>query len=176
MGCAVALPMVVYDSGGPRSAVVTIQEIRNAEQSRFQLNREALEAQLRSEEFLFGSGMVRLGKFTDHFRGWNAHNAFILMMNATGLPGLLVLLAIYCWVAHRVWVINVLAREREDIVVARGLAVFFVAEVIAAQFTSSFTEHIFWLHAAWVEVMAVRLLRANRGTFATPGQTGAAAL
>jgi hypothetical protein len=145
--------------GGWDSASATVKLIPGAERERMQLDREGLEGFVISRDFLLGAGVNAQERYTDHFLGWKAHNAFILVANAGGLPALALYLAAFLWLAYRLALINLIAASAEDIALARGLGMFFLAAFIALQFTSEYIEAAFWMFAALVEATAVHFSR-----------------
>jgi len=159
IGGSALLLVLAYIPGGPETFSDFVYGIPSIERERMQLDRDGIEGFLQRGEYLLGAGVAGASSFTDHYLNWEAHNAFILVMDAAGFLGLISLMTVYGWIGYRVWQINSIATTRSDIILAYGFGIFYIAVLFGAQFTADFTEIVFWLYAAMVESTAVRLLK-----------------
>lgn len=159
--------------GGWASTSDLVKLIPGLERERMQLDREGIEGMVISRDFLLGAGVNATRQYTDHFLGWKAHNAFILVANAGGLPALAIYVTAFLWLAYRLILINQIAATAEELALARGLMMFFLVTFIALQFTSEYIEAAFWMFAALVEASAIHYCRRTAPLAGQPAAAGA---
>jgi O-antigen ligase len=149
------LIIVCYYAGFIDSSVAFVSsELSHGDASgRIILDREGLDGFFHadSHNVLFGTGAGNGARYTSHYEGWPAHNAFILAANEIGLLGFLSYLALYIFAAIRVLSAHAVAREPGDKALTAGLLGGFIAITVMFQFYAGYIDLILWFYIGLIE-------------------------
>lgn len=136
-------------------------QIRWGEQRiRLQLAREGILGFVHRHPWV-GVGIRNGDKYTGHFYGWPAHNAFILAADEIGVLGLFFYSALLCYTLSNLIKANLVVQEISDKWIPTSLLSGFIAFLITIQFHPFFIEKFTWMYMGVVQAYTLIVFRTG---------------
>lgn len=153
----VLFSLFAYLPGKGDTISYVVRDIPKAERERIQLDRDGIQGFVWSNYKLSGRGQG--GKYTDHVHGWNAHNAFILIADETGIFGFIIYIIMFVWIIYRLICLNLVVKNPAYLPITRGLLCGIIIYLTSMQFNGTYVEPFQWILFALTESTALILAK-----------------